>query len=117
MGGGHLPSPKGGKSVRTRTINIEFDQTPANSEYALCFQFRFDFRYIASGRRLERNLQTSLRSRRSTFPEEIHALLSPKTGGPVVIQTVVADDEALARQKLRVLLRQETDIQVIGEAA
>jgi two-component system LytT family response regulator len=35
----------------------------------------------------------------------------------VVIQTVVADDEALARQKLRVLLRQETDIQVIGEAA
>lgn len=33
------------------------------------------------------------------------------------IQTVIADDEALARQKLRVLLRQETDIQVIGEAA
>jgi two-component system, LytTR family, response regulator len=35
----------------------------------------------------------------------------------VVIQTVIADDEALARQKLRVLLRQEPDIQVIGEAA
>jgi two-component system, LytTR family, response regulator len=35
----------------------------------------------------------------------------------VVIQTVIADDEALARQKLRVLLRQETDIQVVGEAA
>ena len=33
------------------------------------------------------------------------------------IQTVIADDEALARQKLRVLLRQETDIQVVGEAA
>ena len=35
----------------------------------------------------------------------------------MVIQTVIADDEALARQKLRVLLRQETDIQVVGEAA
>lgn len=35
----------------------------------------------------------------------------------MVIQTVIADDEALARQKLRVLLRQEPDIQVIGEAA
>jgi two-component system LytT family response regulator len=34
----------------------------------------------------------------------------------VVIQTVIADDEALARQKLRVLLRQEPDIQVVGEA-
>lgn len=33
------------------------------------------------------------------------------------IQTVIADDEALARQKLRVLLRQESDIQVVGEAA
>jgi two-component system LytT family response regulator len=35
----------------------------------------------------------------------------------VVIQTVIADDEALARQKLRVLLRQERDVEVIGEAA
>jgi len=35
----------------------------------------------------------------------------------VVIQTVIADDEALARQKLRVLLRQAPDIQVVGEAA
>jgi two-component system LytT family response regulator len=34
----------------------------------------------------------------------------------VVIQAVIADDEALARQKLRVLLRQEPDIQVVGEA-
>lgn len=34
----------------------------------------------------------------------------------MVIQTVIADDEALARQKLRVLLRQEPDIQVVGEA-
>jgi len=35
----------------------------------------------------------------------------------VAIETVIADDEALARQKLRVLLRQESDIQVVGEAA
>jgi len=35
----------------------------------------------------------------------------------VVIQTVIADDEALARQKLRVLLRQASDVQVVGEAA
>jgi two-component system LytT family response regulator len=35
----------------------------------------------------------------------------------VVIQTVIADDEALARQKLRVLLRQAPDVQVVGEAA
>ncbi len=35
----------------------------------------------------------------------------------MVIQTVIADDEDLARQKLRVLLRQEHDVQVIGEAA
>jgi two-component system LytT family response regulator len=34
-----------------------------------------------------------------------------------VIQTVIADDEALARQKLRVLLRHEPDVQVIGEAS
>ncbi|HEY3628463.1 MAG TPA: LytTR family DNA-binding domain-containing protein [Terracidiphilus sp.] len=35
----------------------------------------------------------------------------------MVIQTVIADDEALARQKLRILLRQTSDIQVVGEAA
>jgi two-component system LytT family response regulator len=35
----------------------------------------------------------------------------------VAIQTLIADDEALARQKLRVLLHQEPDIQVVGEAA
>jgi two-component system LytT family response regulator len=35
----------------------------------------------------------------------------------VVIQTIIADDEALARQKLRVLLRNEADVQVIGEAS
>ena len=35
----------------------------------------------------------------------------------MVIQTVIADDEALARQKLRVLLRQAPDVQVVGEAA
>lgn len=35
----------------------------------------------------------------------------------MAIQAVIADDEALARQKLRVLLRQEPDIQVVGEAA
>lgn len=35
----------------------------------------------------------------------------------MVIQALIADDEALARQKLRVLLRQEPDIQVAGEAA
>ncbi len=34
-----------------------------------------------------------------------------------MIQTVIADDEALARQKLRVLLRHEPDIQVVGEAS
>ena len=34
----------------------------------------------------------------------------------MVIQTVIADDEALARQKLRVLLRQEPSVQVVGEA-
>lgn len=34
-----------------------------------------------------------------------------------MIQTVIADDEALARQKLRVLLRHEPEIQVIGEAS
>ena len=33
-----------------------------------------------------------------------------------MIQTVIADDEALARQKLRVLLRQEPDVQLVGEA-
>ena len=34
----------------------------------------------------------------------------------MIIQTVIADDEALARQKLRVLLRQEPSVQVVGEA-
>ncbi len=34
-----------------------------------------------------------------------------------MIQTMIADDEALARQKLRVLLRHEPDIQVVGEAS
>ena len=35
----------------------------------------------------------------------------------MVIQTVIADDEPLARQKLRILLRQAPDVQVVGEAA
>jgi two-component system LytT family response regulator len=34
-----------------------------------------------------------------------------------VIQTVIADDEALARQKLRLLLRHEPDICIVGEAS
>ena len=35
----------------------------------------------------------------------------------MVIQTVIADDEALARQKLRMLLRNDPEIQIVGEAS
>jgi two-component system LytT family response regulator len=35
----------------------------------------------------------------------------------VVIRTVIADDEALARQKLRVLLRDIPDLQIVAEAS
>jgi two-component system, LytTR family, response regulator len=35
----------------------------------------------------------------------------------VVIQTLIADDEVLARQKLRELLRKDTEIEIVGEAA
>jgi two-component system, LytTR family, response regulator len=35
----------------------------------------------------------------------------------VIIQTVIADDEALARQKLRMLLRTDPEIQIVGEAS
>jgi two-component system LytT family response regulator len=38
-------------------------------------------------------------------------------GGFVVIRTIIADDEALARQKLRVLLQTIPDVEVVGEAA
>src|SRR5579863_10059003 len=38
-------------------------------------------------------------------------------GGFVVIRTVIADDEALARQKLRVLLQTIPDVEIVGEAA
>lgn len=34
-----------------------------------------------------------------------------------MIRAVIADDEVLARQKLRVLLREETDIEIVGECA
>jgi two-component system, LytTR family, response regulator len=34
-----------------------------------------------------------------------------------VIQTLLADDEVLARQKLRELLRQDPEIEIVGEAA
>jgi two-component system LytT family response regulator len=34
-----------------------------------------------------------------------------------MIQAVIADDEVLARQKLRRLLRDETEIEVVGESA
>lgn len=34
-----------------------------------------------------------------------------------MIRTVIADDEVLARQKLRVLLRDEKDIEIVGECA
>lgn len=34
-----------------------------------------------------------------------------------MIQTVIADDEPLARQKLRALLNQEPDVEVVGEAS
>ena len=33
----------------------------------------------------------------------------------MVIQTIIADDEALARQKLRMLLRNDPEIQIVGE--
>jgi two-component system LytT family response regulator len=35
----------------------------------------------------------------------------------VVIQAVIADDEPLARQKLRALLNQEPEVEVVGEAS
>jgi two-component system LytT family response regulator len=35
----------------------------------------------------------------------------------VIIQTVIADDEALARQKLRMLLCNDPEIQIVGEAS
>ncbi len=35
----------------------------------------------------------------------------------MVIQTVIADDEALARQKLRMLLRNDPDVEIAGEAS
>lgn len=35
----------------------------------------------------------------------------------MTIQVVVADDEVLARQKLRLLLREQTDCEVVGECA
>jgi two-component system LytT family response regulator len=35
----------------------------------------------------------------------------------VVIQTLLADDEVLARQKLRELLRKDSEIEIVGEAA
>src|SRR5262249_46097418 len=35
----------------------------------------------------------------------------------MAIQTLIADDELLARQKLRQLLRGEPDIEVVGEAS
>lgn len=34
-----------------------------------------------------------------------------------MIQTVIADDEALARQRLRLLLRHERDVRIVGEAS
>ena len=34
-----------------------------------------------------------------------------------MIRTVIADDEVLARQKLRVLLQSEEDLEVVGEGA
>jgi two-component system LytT family response regulator len=35
----------------------------------------------------------------------------------VVIQTVIADDEVLARQKLGMLLRNDPDVEIVGEAS
>ena len=35
----------------------------------------------------------------------------------MVIRTIIADDEALARQKLRVLLHTIPDVEIVGEAA
>lgn len=35
----------------------------------------------------------------------------------MAIQTLIADDELLARQKLRQLLREESDIEIVGEAS
>lgn len=35
----------------------------------------------------------------------------------MAIQTLIADDELLARQKLRQLLREEADIEIVGEAS
>ena len=43
--------------------------------------------------------------------------LSRMLGVTVVIQTLIADDEPLARQKLRSLLNQEPEVEVVGEAA
>jgi two-component system LytT family response regulator len=42
--------------------------------------------------------------------------LAENTGEEQVIRTVLADDEALARQKLRQLLREESEVEVAGES-
>ena len=41
---------------------------------------------------------------------------APAGGGGVSIRVVVADDQAIARQGLRMILESEPDIEVVGEA-
>jgi two-component system, LytTR family, response regulator len=48
---------------------------------------------------------------------EVFRKLFTLRGKPMTIQTLIADDELLARQKLRQLLRGETDIEIAGEAS
>ena len=65
-------------------------------------------------------LSDSLRSRHVTKISPIRCNLEVRNGTqrqiwPPMIRTVLADDEALARQKLRQLLREIGDVEVVGE--
>jgi two-component system LytT family response regulator len=67
---------------------------------------------------MERDMHTLFtESNSASRPEQLTSSHRVKRGGSVIIQTVIADDEALARQKLRMLLRNDPEIQIVGEAS
>ncbi len=66
---------------------------------------------------MERILSGEYRRWGHAAPDTYRSLGSGKAVGQAMIRALIVDDELLARKRLKTLLRSETDVEIVGEAA
>jgi len=84
---------------------------------SICMMFRRLFDLPLPARNLTSSASRVASIDPSRDPRPIGKAKRSSTEKTAMIRTILADDEVLARQKLRTLLREEPDIEIVGEGA